>query len=699
MSETYLKDPEGLLSRAPELEGIARANKAVAAALARGDAHALYRTLRWERFRGRLRAHQSAVDQLLGHRRLFIAPIKGTPTLQTVNGIGGSLYGSSDRDQDGTYVSTHFAVLVFVPVFPVAQYLVRDGDGAKGRSWYFIGKVPMSTPLWLWNRLLVAGVFATMGLGAFQAFYSSRHHDVHFVNGLTRPVHVQAAEKETDVLPHAHQTLSLPTGTQTVRITYQGKEVEKGSVLVKAGTDVQIWNVLGAAPVVRETVFYTQKNAKPPDTPPRSYCGETSIVMPSAEYVFTDPPSTLSMPENQSITSRQAVLLAPGTLEWCLAAFTKPGKGPAAEALARGLIALDDSVESFQTAVGVMRLGSPPAAALSLIKQGLGRHPDSVNLHRVFQSVAKEAGQDATLLDEYRARRDANPDSADAAYLYARLLPRTGSLDDVRQLVARFPDHVASNRLAAFALVRSLEFKEALPVLERIKSLDKEEWTGFIEEHVAALAAIGRREEALQIANEGFVVTEGDRQLRMAALVSWLGAPESPGEALLARAKTNQTPDLKMEWRLRYWTAKADAAIPKGAVARLQYAAHYQPKDALDQLATMKVEDVSEVGAEVLVLLDGEALRAHHAGAAAKLEKSFDLIGLPQEGVKAYLGGGPWTDSVDEMPLYLHAALHAARARAGLGPAGERKRLIELAKQCDPVGGFTRKALEAWPSV
>ena len=39
MTETYLKDPGGLLARAPELEAVARADRAVAAALARGDAH------------------------------------------------------------------------------------------------------------------------------------------------------------------------------------------------------------------------------------------------------------------------------------------------------------------------------------------------------------------------------------------------------------------------------------------------------------------------------------------------------------------------------------------------------------------------------------------------------------------------------------------------------------------------------------
>ena len=698
MVEGYLKDPGGLLGRAPELAKVARANKAVAAALARGDAHGVYRSLRWERFRGRLGAHKAAADQLLAHRRLFIVPIKGAPTLSTVNGIGGSLYGGSERDQDGTYVATHFAVLVFIPVFPVAQYLVQDGDGAKGKSWYFLGKVPMSAPVWLWNRLVVASVFAAMGLGAFQAFYSSRHHEIHFVNGLPGAVHVIAGEEETDIPPHARQVLTLPVGPQAVRVTASGRDVETGSVEVKAGSEVHVWNILGAAPVVRETVYYAQKNAKAPDAPPQSYCGVTNIVMPPADYVFTDPPATLSMPETQQIAAKQAVLLAPGTLDWCLGAFAKPGKAAAAEALAKGLVALDDSVGSDLTAISVVRLASTPASALPFAKQALVRHPDAVDVHRVYQNIAQEAGQQTALLEEYRARRDSSPDSPDAAYLYARLLPRVGQMDDVRALLSRFPDHVPINRLAAFAFVRSLEFNEALPVIERIHALDKEEWLGFLEENVAALAALGRGDDARRVASEGFAASEGESQMRMAALVSWLGIPDSPGEALVRRAP-NRTPDEVMDWRHRYWLVNGDSAKPRGAVQRLQYAAHFQPGDALAQLTTMKVEEISEVGPEILVLLEGEALRGRNAPASAKIEKSLEVNGLPQEDMKAYLTGGAWTDGVDEMPLSFHAALHAARARAGLGPVGERKRLLDLANQCDPIGGFTRMALRAWPSV
>jgi len=638
------------------------------------------------------------VDQILSHRRLFIAPIKGTPTLSTVNGIGGSLYGSSDQDKDGTYIATHFLVLIFLPIFPLAQYLVSDAKEAKGKSWYFVGKVPMSTPVWLWNRLVVASVFAAMGVGAFQAYYWSSHHEVHFVNGLSKPVHIKAGEREVDVAPRSRQVLSLPTGTLPLRVTATGKDIETGTLSVEAGTHIHIWNVLGAAPVVKDTVYYTANNVKPPETTPSVHCAETNIVIPSADYVFVEPPATLSMPENQSMTTRQAVLLAPGDLSWCLGAFAKPGKGAAAEALAKGLVALDESLDSLQTAATVMRVASKPEGALPLIRQALTREPDSLDLHRLFQITAKEAGQDQTLVDEYRARREASPDSADAAYLHLRLLPRLGKMDDVIQAAARFPDHAMLNRLAGFVLVRSLSFKEAAAALDRMKELDRDIWLDSAEEHVATMAALGRTDDAQKIAREAFEGLEGDRKLGMAAVVSWLGGPESPGEALLGKSP-GETPDDRMLWRLRYWTAQQNAAIPKGPVARLLFTSRYQPVDALTQVAAMKPEDISAVGVEVAVLLEGEALRTKNERAISKIDQTLDLMGVPQARIKAYLTEGAWSEDVDEMPLPLHAALHAARARgAQLSPL-ERKRLLDLARQCDPVGGFTRRALAGWPSV
>lgn len=62
------------------------------------------------------------------------------PALGTINGIGTRLYGKSDYDKEsGTYISTLYFVLLFVPIIPLARYRVKD---AGTNSWYFLSKAP-----------------------------------------------------------------------------------------------------------------------------------------------------------------------------------------------------------------------------------------------------------------------------------------------------------------------------------------------------------------------------------------------------------------------------------------------------------------------------------------------------------------------------------------------------------------------------
>ena len=80
------------------------------------------------------------IDKLLDNRRLFLEPIKSTPSLTTINGFGTRLYG---RDQynpaDGTYIGTLCFCALYIPVFPLAQYLIRK---VEGNRYQFFGKLP-----------------------------------------------------------------------------------------------------------------------------------------------------------------------------------------------------------------------------------------------------------------------------------------------------------------------------------------------------------------------------------------------------------------------------------------------------------------------------------------------------------------------------------------------------------------------------
>lgn len=72
------------------------------------------------------------------HRDL--APISSVPSLSTYNGIGFTLYGSTDSDPTtGSYLTTYYFVFVGIPIFPICRYRVTS----NGSSYRFFGKAPL----------------------------------------------------------------------------------------------------------------------------------------------------------------------------------------------------------------------------------------------------------------------------------------------------------------------------------------------------------------------------------------------------------------------------------------------------------------------------------------------------------------------------------------------------------------------------
>ena len=83
-------------------------------------------------------------------------PINSPPTLSTINGIGTTVYGQRDYDDmTQSYVVTHWIVVLFIPIFAIGAYRVITASS----GWYFLGKVPLSTSIKMWNRFLVLSIF------------------------------------------------------------------------------------------------------------------------------------------------------------------------------------------------------------------------------------------------------------------------------------------------------------------------------------------------------------------------------------------------------------------------------------------------------------------------------------------------------------------------------------------------------------
>ncbi len=68
-------------------------------------------------------------------------PLKGAPALFRLNGFGVGLYGHRDTRPDGSYVSTHCISALFIPVWPLGAYRVRD---AGHNAYEFFARVPLS---------------------------------------------------------------------------------------------------------------------------------------------------------------------------------------------------------------------------------------------------------------------------------------------------------------------------------------------------------------------------------------------------------------------------------------------------------------------------------------------------------------------------------------------------------------------------
>ncbi|HEY7509470.1 MAG TPA: tetratricopeptide repeat protein [Vicinamibacteria bacterium] len=697
-----LPDPAGMFERAPELLSLAQADDAIARAVARGNPHAVYRSLWWARLRGRLGAHRPTLDALLGHRALFVTPARRSPLLTTVNGVGASVYGRADEAPDGSYVKTHFLVFAFVPIFPLAQYLVRD---AEEKGWYFLGKVPMSAPLRAWNRLAVLGVLAGVMAGALQAFHWSRHHEVHLVNGLPWPVRVAIGDVAQDVAPRQRQTVTVRTGLHPVRVTSAtGQPIESADLQVDAGTDVLVWNVLGAAPLMDRTVAYGDQVDGRAIPEPQLLCGERSIRRPGVDYAFTDPPQTLSMSRGQKIAFRRQLAWLPGEVDVCANAIAGRRNADQALTLARGMALADARGTHIDLAVGLCRAVGKRDEALQLAEQALARHPESVEHHRQYQSMAQDLGKDDALVATYKARFAQNPKSADAAYLYARLLPDPEGIAEATRLVQVFPDHVPLRRILIFRHIRDRRFGEALASLERVRALDRGEWSRFVEEHLVALAGLGRVEEARRVAEEAFARQEGPRG-RIAAIHTWLGRGQPTATApLLMQLAAGSPPEEHMALQVRYWTAAANASLqPLGdpqdrVLYELMQHAHYDPVAALKDVARVRTDDLAQLEDQVLILLLGEARRASDAVATQRLEAAAERS-LPVAALRAYLDDGTWAGALDELTLAEQGALHLARSRQHGLSLREREELVALAHGCDPVGGYVRMALAGWPQA
>jgi len=706
-----LQDPSGILSRVPELESLS-GEPSVRKAIEAGDPFRIYRALFWARLLGRLGAHRETVGNLLGNRRLFAKPINGTPWLGTFNGVGATLLGQSELQPDGTHVATHAVVIFFViPLLPLGAYLVRkEQSGVLRSSWRIFARVPMGPLPWLWSRAVALGAVASVLFGAFAAVHSARYGDVRVLNAFDVPVQIAVGDQKATVPALGDVVVSARVGKHAARAaTGDGIDVDAVDLDVTSGKRVLAWNLGGAMPVLLMDVVYTSGNtpAEEKEPPLRAvYCGQHLIQLPSVDYAFRAPDKSVSMPSGSGRVVKSYLdyeRSAKDSPRRCFSYLAQKGREAEAAAFLETAARIAKWDPEATAAAVHARLAQSVTQALRLAKEARDARPNEIELHRSYQNAAEEAGSGAEVLDEYRKRAQAEPGSADAQYLYARLVHGPRGRELIDELAARFPDNVYLLRSSFYLHFRAGDWRGAHDAWSKLRAKSDDAAREAADEEIRALVGIGKFADAIKLSTATFekgpvwMRTTMAHRFARAVLVAGV----SPADALISRveAESHLRPGEKL-WVLRH---QSGLKIPKEVSApglALERAAVEDPAAALRLAGSASEADLGVVAHGTWALLYCEAARLGNA----ELERSLVRFG----GASAWAGRGNLeklrqlarlevavSSAADLDPELLAAAL-LVRSRNPSLAAPERKTLVDEARRLDVLRGPITNAIPAW---
>jgi hypothetical protein len=706
------RDPSGLLERVPELAQLAEKHLAVRRAIEQGRPHAVYRALLWLRWLGKAGPDADLVRQLLATRRLFIQPLNGAPAMITYNGIGSRAYGESEPDgADASHIKTLFLVVLFVPVYPFSAYLVRRAE----RGWTFFGRVPLSATCYLWQRALALfGVVAVL-IGAVNAGFAMRYNTVQIANALPLPIQAQVGGAAPITVASGQvEKLRSKVGVQEVVIKAGARELERGKLEVRRGYDVNAWNVLGAGALYLEDVAYTAEKSTqtaPSHDEPVFHCGENEVLQDGVNFAFTTPPQSISMGEHEQVAHRTHFALAEFPPAFCVYKLGTAGKAAQAKTLASELAkAMNYEIGLVQTLAGFFGPRGEGAFALELLNTGRKQHDSEIEYQRSYQSQAIYEGRRAEIIDEYRARAQAHPDSADDAYLLGRILSGPEADRFVSDALVRFPRHPYLLRGAAYRAFWRGEYAETERCVDTLRTVDAHAWQDVVDLELRALAAGGKIEKARALANECLKSPNLEASNRFETVVNaeYLARfePKLETNALLANLKgdsDSETKEIQLTARVN-----ACADVTQDELASLDDK-HLRARLELElasrkspSAAFAKMRDFDEqppgitTAAWALLLSEAARLDARHPALERLLQ--WSPFGRPGGlALISYVQHGTESPELEDFLPEVLAAADYVRSRDPALSAAARKTLRDRASREDALHGLVTVAMNQWP--
>jgi tetratricopeptide (TPR) repeat protein len=688
MSETpyndqVLRQALGSLAQEPD----------IARALDENRPHLVYRLLQKKCATAGI-VDRQRIEELLRNRRLFAVPIGKPPRMYTLNGIGTSLYGNSEFNPDeGTYIATLFIVLVFLPVYPLSQYLVKK---AEERGWYFLAKVPLSAAHRLWKRIILAGLAAALCIIAGVIYYMNVYSTLHVANALDVPVSVSIDNgKPLKVPASSHmQIKSVRKGRRHIAArTADNRLIEEFDAEVPSRTDVIVYNILGAAPLYAQNIQYYAKSSSLP--PPGKgdkeefevYCGKRFITRDHVRYVFREPDKEIKIGEGSKKETRWCFDEDKGGWPKTVQYLLDEQRTADALNIARGIATADPDNE---LALGYTVQFSPDQkAGIDWLGHLLEMHPQSISANRFYQDFLQLNGRTDEVRARYRQLHQQHPDSPIYGYLRVRMEALQDALPLYAELTGKYPEDPYLRRGYSWVLMVSHRFAEALQQFEKLAALDPEKHSKILSGHARALLGLGRTADAVGLMQKACDDAHAKNKLTALTVILYdrvarLNPPAAarPAEEYLKMIfeKEPISDDFRAFYLSRVEPAKLDDALMSRTTDPNLNAALCVLRDvpgnmkrALEQAKKLQPEQLGLLDDSTLLLLAGLAASGGDVSSAERFMEPVAIAGS-EAALKKFIMKGEESPALAELDLEEQAIVNYARARKRIAagqPAGD----------------------------
>lgn len=340
-----------------------------------------------------------------------------------VRGLGGALGRLGGRSLDLLVeAEEHVARCFREEVDPGPAPKPGPARPAQPRAFTVDKERPRQKRLGWWDRFQLAdgplagaartSAAAAVLAPAFLLTWTTGMAEVVVYNGLATPVAVRLGGEEIDLGPGQSRRVELAPGEVDIEtLTASGLPVESFSAEVASAYVAPVYNVAGAAPLVRWTATYGARSEQPPE-----FFGPERWHLAQTDHVFEQPPERIETSSDGGLrTVTEAVRGAhPADLGELV---------PDPEERAR-LVEAHARFDAVDSAALGDWLGAieDPSRRAAIFDERMALAPESIRLHRLAMDLAPEARREA-LCETWRARAADTPASATLAYLHARCLP------------------------------------------------------------------------------------------------------------------------------------------------------------------------------------------------------------------------------------------------------------------------------------